>query len=92
MNNYFEEAVLMLKNALSNEIIDLEFIKVNQLPKVNGKEVESIHGVEFKDTIYEDDAEYYGVSSEILVGLEPHIDSPRDWDGVNTVVIEGQKK
>jgi hypothetical protein len=51
------EAVLQLKKALRHDLIDLEYIKVNRLPVIDGKEVESIAGVSLRTVIYEDEAD-----------------------------------
>jgi len=54
-----ETAIMALDHALREQLIDLEFIKVNHLPVINGKEVTAIHGIPLRTHIYEHEADVW---------------------------------
>jgi hypothetical protein len=53
------KAVAELKDALRYDLIELQYIKVNQLPIIDGKEVNSILGVPLRTHIYEHEADVW---------------------------------
>jgi len=54
-----ETAILDLFNALYDQGITLEHIKIDKPLQAQGGEIKTLHGIEIKTTIYEEDATHW---------------------------------
>lgn len=74
-------AIFDLSNALAEEGVKLEFIKIDKPISNNNKTVYSIGGIEIKTVIYEDDATAWrSTHDNTSRPLETDIDKPRDMN------------
>ena len=56
------EDIINLTNDLREDLVTLQYIKVDRLPVLDGKEVDSIYGIPFRTHVYEDEADYWRTS------------------------------
>jgi hypothetical protein len=59
-------AIRQLQDALRYDLITLEYIKVDQLPQIDGKEITEVYGVPLRTHIYEHEADVW------IAGVEEH--------------------
>ena len=59
MSDRLAEDIINLANDLREDLVTLLYIKVDRLPILDGKDVDSIYGIPLRIYVYEDEADYW---------------------------------